>query len=81
MKKPLTGPIWCKSAKVDLINAKNEVKYTIVGEKRGNLVYFMADFASKEPLSQRHFDENDEIIAILPPQTYSGKFGPGVILT
>lgn len=80
-KKPSLGPIWEKSAKIELINAQNEVKYTIIPQKRGNLIYFTAEFRSKEPLSEQHYNETGQIYATTDPKIYSGKFGPGVIIT
>lgn len=81
MKKPSNEPIWHKTARIELKTRENRTVYTLSGTKRGKLVYFLADYKSKEPLSRLHFDENDEIIAELPPQIYDGKFGPGVLIT
>jgi hypothetical protein len=73
--------IWRNSQKIALVSAKNVEIHTVSAVLRGRLIYFDADFVSKEPLIERHYDHNNNIIAELPAKPYVGKFGPGVIIT
>lgn len=73
--------MWHDSHRIDLITEENEVVYSISPRVSPHRRWFPADFVHKLPLAEVHFDEKDQIIAILPARIFTGKFGPGSVIT